>query len=167
MTVKRKAANGELAHSAHRGATRRRRPGRCEEAREAPGDVYIYQLGDHDPSGVGAWEDFTRKVTELAGGGFYDDDRPWLFFERLAVTPRQIMQMQLPTRPTRRSDPRAGRFTGQSVEVDAIRAPVLRQIVEDAITQHIDEDALAATREAERGERDILRRLAEGDFSAE
>jgi hypothetical protein len=127
----------------------------------APGVVFVYQLGDHDPSGVDAWRDFTAKVTRFAAER-YTDTGDWLCFERLAVTEEQIGHLGLPTRPTKRSDSRAAAFRGESVEVDAIRAPVLRQIVEDAITQHVDQDALRVTREAERSEREILRRLAGG-----
>ena len=84
-------------------------------------DVYIYQLGDHDPSGVNAWRSFEATVR-----GFLDDpDDSFLTFERIAVTRRQIEEMGLPTRPTKASDTRARRFHGESVEVDAIPAPEL------------------------------------------
>ena len=54
------------------------------------------------------------------------------------MTEIQIDQFGLPTRPTKQSDSRARGFDGGSVEVDAIPPTVLRQIIEDAITQHID-----------------------------
>jgi hypothetical protein len=123
----------------------------------APGDVYIYQLGDHDPSGLDAWRAFRERVRAFAAG-----ERSRLHFSRLAVTPRQITAWGLPTRPTKRSDTRAAKFAGESVEVDAIRAGRLRQIVRDAIEQHIDQEQLRITREAERAERQILTRLARG-----
>jgi hypothetical protein len=78
--------------------------------------TYVYQLGDHDPSGVGAWQDFQRKVS-----GFIPDAD--VIFERLAVTPYQIATFELPTRPTKATDTRARNFDGGSVEVDAIPAP--------------------------------------------
>jgi len=125
------------------------------------GTTYVYQLGDHDPSGVGAWDDFTRKVTAFIGA-----DRPdiedWVRFERLAVTPEQIAAYGLPTRPTKTKDPRAKGFGGGSVEVDAIRASTLRQIVSDAITQHIDQDAYEVQMIAERSEREIFSRMIGG-----
>jgi hypothetical protein len=65
-------------------------------------DVFIYQLGDHDPSGVDAWRDFRDKVTGFLGGPMGVED---LYFERLAVTPEQIDTMSLPTRPTKGTDP--------------------------------------------------------------
>lgn len=118
----------------------------------------IYQLGDHDPSGVNGWEVFQDRIM-----GFRPDVD--VMFERLAVTPEQIENFELPTRPTKSSDPRSGSFEGESVEVDAIRAPVLRTIVEDAITQWLDQDALALTRAVEREEREGLRMLA-GEWAA-
>ncbi|MDP9460819.1 MAG: hypothetical protein M3Q22_11425, partial [Actinomycetota bacterium] len=70
----------------------------------------LYQLGDHDPSGVDAWRSFAAKVTEFAP----DKD---VTFERLAVTPEQVIAWSLPTRPTKSTDSRAGGFDGGSVEV--------------------------------------------------
>jgi hypothetical protein len=123
---------------------------------DAPGThVYVYQLGDHDPSGVDAWRDFTAKVTRFALERYSDVDE-WLHFERLAVTEQQIAEWGLPTRPTKRTDTRAAGFTGESVEVDAISATTLRHLLEEAITQHIDPQALRVTRLAEASERETL-----------
>jgi hypothetical protein len=123
------------------------------ETIEAAGKpFFVYQLGDHDPSGVDGWRSFVERVR-----GFTDAA---VTFERLAVTPAQIDELGLPTRPTKASDSRARGFLGESVEVDAIPAPVLRALVEGAITQHIDPEALRLTRIAEDSERDVLTRLA-------
>jgi hypothetical protein len=127
----------------------------AESVRRTRWPVYFYQLGDHDPSGVDAWRDFQRKVT-----GFAPDAD--LTFERLAVTQQQITEYALPTRPTKRTDSRAARFVGESVEVDAIPAPILRALVEAAITQHIDPEALRLTRIAEDSERTLLYAMKEG-----
>jgi hypothetical protein len=119
--------------------------------------VYLYQLGDHDPSGVDAWRSFTERVTAFCDDEFYCEPPE---FERLAVTPEQIEELGLPTRPTKQTDTRAAGFDGESVEVDAIPARTLRGIVEDAITQHIDSEQLAQTRLVEAAEKDILLGLA-------
>lgn len=121
--------------------------------------TYVYQLGDHDPSGLGAWRDFQDKVT-----GFLGDAAGRLIgaFERLSVTPEQIEQWQLPTRPTKATDSRARKFAGESVEVDSISPRRLRELVEAAIVQHIDPHALRITEVAENSEREFLRRLSEG-----
>lgn len=115
--------------------------------------TYIYQLGDHDPSGVDSWRSFQERIREFVP----DAD---VVFERLAVTPEQIVELGLPTRPTKKSDSRAKGFVGESVEVDAIAPTILRQIVEDAIVQHIDAEAFRITQIAEESERDVLTRLA-------
>lgn len=126
------------------------------------GTTYVYQLGDHDPSGVGAWADFTAKVSSFIDEGYKDAD--YVVFERLAVTPEQITEWTLPTRPTKRSDPRANGFAGGSVEVDAIPANTLRNLVEQAIAQHVDREQLRLTRIYERSEREIFTRMR-GDLA--
>jgi hypothetical protein len=115
----------------------------------------IYQLGDHDPSGVSAWEHTRRRLAEFA-------PRVEFEFERLAITPEQIIEHRLPTRPTKQSDSRAKTFDGDSVEVDALPSPVLRDLVRNAIEQWIDPEALRLTKVAEASEREVLTRIAEG-----
>lgn len=114
----------------------------------------IYQLGDHDPSGVSAWEHIQRKLREFV------PDTIDLVFERLAVTPEQIEEYDLPTRPTKQTDTRAAAFEGESVEVDAMSSLVLRDLVRDAIEYYIDDNALEITKVAERSEREILERMS-------
>lgn len=123
--------------------------------------TYVYQLGDHDPSGLDAWRDFQRKVKDfLADGAHSEIGRRFAIFERLAVTEQQIADLELPTRPTKTTDTRAKNFTGGSVEVDAIPAPILRELIQDAITQHIDSESHRLTRIAEDSEREVLQRIA-------
>jgi hypothetical protein len=150
--------------------------------------AFVYQLGDHDPSGVGAWTDFQRKVAGFIPSAevHFDDsgERDWrdvfeyklgmftadadadVTFERLAATPEQIIGLDLPTRPTKASDTRARNFVGGSVEVDAIPAPILRDIVRDAIEQLIDPDALNRIEIAEESERSLLFDLAGREWSS-
>jgi hypothetical protein len=117
--------------------------------------VVIYQLGDHDPSGLAAWQHVQTKLREFAP----DVD---IEFERLAVREHQIAAYDLPTRPTKITDSRAKNFVGESVEVDAIPSRHLRRIVESAINSWIDDDALAATRTVEAKELEGLRAMAAG-----
>jgi hypothetical protein len=106
----------------------------------------IVQLGDHDPSGVGAWEDFQKKLR-----GFAPDAS--IEFVRLAVTEEQIEIYDLPTRPTKRSDSRSNNWVGGSVEVDAIPAGELRALLDEFLAQFHDPaelERLAAVEAAER-----------------
>lgn len=109
----------------------------------------IYQLGDHDPSGVAAWEHVQIKLREFA-------PQVEFTFHRLAVTEEQIVELDLPTRPTKASDSRSRGFAGQSVEVDAISPSTLKTIVEDAIVAHIDPRAWQLSRFYEDQERQGL-----------
>lgn len=115
----------------------------------------IYQLGDHDPSGVAAWEHIQRRLREFA-------PEVEISFRRIAVTEEQIFTLSLPTRPTKATDSRAKNFTGESVEVDAIPTAVLRNLVELAIEQHIDPIALKTTKLFEAEERAGLEAMAPG-----
>jgi hypothetical protein len=62
----------------------------------------------------------------------------------LAVTPEQIEEWNLPSRPTKMSDSRSAKFVAehgdQSVELDAIRPDVLRDLVDTAIRSHWTND---------------------------
>jgi hypothetical protein len=106
----------------------------------------IYYVGDHDPSG----HDMERVLERELRSGV---EVP-LTFIRIAVTPAQIANLALPTRPTKTTDSRSKKWTGgQSVEVDAIPPGILRQLLTDAIESHVDQDQLARLRQTEDEER--------------
>jgi hypothetical protein len=116
-------------------------------------ESFIYYLGDRDPSGV----DIPRNVEERLREFAPDAD---LTFEVIAVTDHQVDAWELPTRPTKRTDTRARKFGDrESVELDAVPAPVLRDLVRAYIEGHIDEHELAVVRAAEASEREILGRI--------
>jgi hypothetical protein len=115
--------------------------------------AYIYHLGDYDPSGVNAAEKIKETLRELAPDAE-------IHFERIAVTPEQIADWDLPTRPTKASDTRAKTFgSSLSVELDAIEPNQLRALVQEAIEQHLPPAQFAALKAAEQSERDIIMRL--------
>ncbi len=121
--------------------------------------AYVYHLGDWDPSGQDAADHIERKLREYASGSE-------IHFEKLAVTARQITEWHLPTRPTKASDSRSKRWTGDSVELDAIPPDHLRRLVRDAIERHITPDRMAVIEVAEQSERKaaeiFIRRLNGG-----
>jgi hypothetical protein len=122
-------------------------------ALEAGKDAYIYNLGDHDPSGCNAWE----KVAEELKG--FADHPGRVHFDRAAVTPDQIREMDLPTRPTKKSDSRSAGFEGRSVELDAIPPDVLRGIIRDTVEAHIPPHVRRMHEQVEEQERETLRDL--------
>jgi hypothetical protein len=115
--------------------------------------VYVYHLGDFDPSGVNAAEAIEATLREFAPDAE-------IHFERLAVTPDQIALWNLPTRPTKTSESRAKKFGPVSVELDAIEPHMLRDLVRVAIEQHLLPEQLRVLKAAEASERELLRELA-------
>ncbi|MEP6538943.1 MAG: hypothetical protein ABJF23_26645 [Bryobacteraceae bacterium] len=117
--------------------------------------TYLYYFGDFDPSGL----DITRSV-EADIRTFAPNAE--IHFERVAVTKEQITDLNLPTRPTKKTDSRSRNFDGgESVEVDAISPAALRKLVEACIVPHIDRDVLAGLERVEKDERDILESIIE------
>jgi hypothetical protein len=123
------------------------------KAIEASGKpAFLYYVGDHDPSGGVIWKNVQTKIQRYAPSAD-------VTFELLAVTPEQIRQYALPTRPTKREhNMHAKEFKGRSVEVDALPVEVLQRLVRKAIEQHIDQRQLAITQAIEQSERGILQR---------
>lgn len=116
---------------------------------------HLYYFGDRDPSGVDIPRFVEQQIRELA-------PRVDLTFDVVAVTAPQITTMRLPTRPTKKADPRSRNFKGQSVEVDAIEPNALRDLCRRCIESHIDSDALRQTRHVEQRERETLAKLSAG-----
>jgi hypothetical protein len=112
----------------------------------------IYHCGDFDPSGVNAAEKIEETLRELAP----DAD---ISFERIAVTPEQIEEWDLPTRPTKTTDTRSKGFGEVSVELDAIDPNQLRELVQTTIEQHLPADEYEVLKVAEQSERELLTSL--------
>jgi hypothetical protein len=116
--------------------------------------AYIFHFGDYDPSGQDAARDIEAKLRRYA-------PEAEIHFERVAVTPEQIEEWNLPTRPTKTKDTRAKKFgSATPVELDAIPARQLRQLVRDRIERHIDQRQLDILKAAEESERALLRMFA-------
>lgn len=122
---------------------------------EAGNTVFVYNFGDHDPSGVDAWDKLQEDLRDWVR------DPTSVRFERIAVTPEQIQRWDLPSRMTKKSDPRSKNFQGRSVELDAIPPDRLKLLVERCVTRHISERQLEQIRKIEREEERTLRQIAE------
>jgi hypothetical protein len=115
--------------------------------------VFIGYFGDHDPNG----RDIDRVIER--------DLREWapsvdLTFERVAVTREQIVELSLPTRPTKKSDTRSKNFQGDSVELDAIPPETLRDLARTYIMRHVDPAELEAKRMLQWKHQTALQRFA-------
>jgi hypothetical protein len=131
-----------------------------EAIKEHGKPAHIGHLGDWDPSGQDAAAHIERKLRQFAPG-------VPIYFERLAVTKRQILQLELPTRPTKKTDSRAKKWQGDSVELDAISPTTLRTIVREFIERHIAPEQLAVIEAAEESEREVWLQAFAAGFGAE
>jgi hypothetical protein len=117
----------------------------------------IFHFGDYDPSGQDAIATVQRDLPLLAPNtanrGFE--------FTIVAVTPEQIVNLGLPTRPTKRTDTRSGNFGNESVELDAIEPNELRQMVTDTLAGCFPPGAREANEARQEAEREEIRRLLE------
>ena len=117
-----------------------------EEATRAGKEVFIYQFGDHDPTGCLIPRHIERQINKWCEEE--DCARPTV--NRVALTEAQIKQYRLPTRPTKRvGNPHAREFKGESVELDALPSGTLRDLVGECIGRHISEHQLEILRAAE------------------
>lgn len=115
----------------------------------------IYHLGDFDPSGVNAGEKIEETLRDLAPDAA-------IHFERIAVTPRQLVDWDLPSRPTKTSDSRSKGFGARSVELDAIEPARLRRLVQDAIEVFMPARQLEVLLAAEESERELIASFVRG-----
>jgi hypothetical protein len=122
-------------------------------AAEAGKYAYIYQFGDHDPSGVLIPQAIENRLIELCDKlGCFPPD-----VERIALTEEQIEAFNLPSRPTKRKgNTHAMEFEGDSTELDALPSAELRNMVRECIERHISPASLEALREAESSERQLI-----------
>jgi hypothetical protein len=108
--------------------------GEAELIKDETRPVFVYLLGDFDPSGVNAHEEIERALREMAP----DVD---FTFKRIGVTLEQ--SLKLPNRPTKGKDSRAKEWIRKKIrscELDAIEPKKLRKMVEDAINIHMPKD---------------------------
>lgn len=122
-------------------------------------DIYIFYLGDHDPSG----EDMVRDIEQRLNTFTYET-LP-IHVEKLALTTAQVQQYNPPPNPTKLTDSRAGKYVeehgDESWEVDALDPATLQQIISTAFEKIIDMELMDEIKEREELDKEKLRELAE------
>ncbi len=117
------------------------------------GATIVFYVGDYDPAGVLIDRSIEQGLREHLNPGVV------LRFERVAITPEQIVAYDLPTKPRKTTDRRA-LHTERTVEAEAMPAGMMRQLLRDRIEALLPEGLLASVKLAEKSERDILRTFA-------
>ncbi len=114
---------------------------------------YILYLGDHDPSGLFMDEDIKKRLVEFG-------IQPKI--KRIGITKKQIEEYRLPSNPLKEKDPRKDRYireTGAetSWEVDALKPPVLHQLIQENVESLIDVGLFKEQIEKEKQDKDKLK----------
>jgi len=129
-----------------------------QELRLVEKPIHIYYYGDHDPSGWAVSQAIEAELRDHLG------DR--LHFTRVGLTPEQIADYRLPTRPPKKGDTRNAAFVeafgkADCVELDALPPNILTEWVRGTIEQHIDWNTWNATLRGEEAQRDSLEHFRE------
>jgi hypothetical protein len=131
----------------------------AESINEATGNglwcpANVIYLGDYDPAGV-----LIDKKVEEELRTHLDPDVDLRFY-RIAITPEQIEEMDLPTKPRKVGERRA-QHVQETVEAEAMPAREMRQLLRLWIEAFLPPGALAAAKVAEESERAQITWLAD------
>lgn len=110
-------------------------------------------IGDYDPAGVlidqSLHEELALHLLNVP-----------LEFRRIAITPKQIAEFDLPTKPRKKGDKRS-QHVRETVEAEAMPANLLRELVRSEIQDYLPGHALEVTQIAEQSERRHLINVAD------
>ena len=120
-----------------------------KETSSVPSVLYI---GDHDPAGLDIEESVRTKLETFYGRT--------LLWDRVGVTWSQAEALDLPGTPLKTAGRRKPYPFPLAVQAEALPAPLLRELLDDAIAWHVDQDELDVLLAAEESEREILHRMA-------
>lgn len=125
--------------------------------------VVLY-VGDHDPAGLDIEEAARTKLARFYGDGFEaaggQRKNARIDWHRVGVTWEQVERLDLPGTAPKVKNRRKPYPFAMSVEAEALPAALLRELLDEAITNYVDHDKLEVLMEAEESERTILHRMA-------
>jgi hypothetical protein len=136
--------------------------------------IFVYYLGDHDPSGRNAEEELKERVHQHVvdlmcemKSSEIDAHYHAAYFsmERLAIHGTDITPFNLPPLKVKSSDSRASGFRkkygNRCVELDALPVVELRRRIQDAVEEHIDMESWERAKVAEEAESKCIMNFAD------
>lgn len=123
-------------------------------AEEDAKETIIFQLGDHDPSGI----DMTRDI----------QDRLNMFgstvrVNRIALNMDQVDEYNPPSNPAKLTDSRCGgymdRFGDESWELDALDPHILTELIKTSVAGFTDPDKIETKEYEQEEQREILQKI--------
>lgn len=107
--------------------------------------IILLYFGDFDPSGMDIERTIKENVQRL--GCAVD-------IKRIALNKEQVLSMNLPGAPAKSTDTRTAKWNGgRVVELDAIEPNTLKQMCEQAINEHFNQDRFCMLKQREKQER--------------
>lgn len=138
--------------------------GIAERALDRLVPTVLLHVGDLDPSGESIFEAMAADAA-----AFVETDRliQTLSIEpvRIALTPDQVVEHDLPTAPAKATDGRSASWEGGTCQLEALPPDLLAEIVEDAICDYTDFYRRDQEIDAEREDVAELRGLMPGEAS--
>ena len=131
------------------------------EPKDEPKDAIIIHLGDHDPSGI----DMSRDIEERLKMFIEVDSSIDAYFtlERIALTRDQVNHYNLPPNPAKSTDTRFMNYViehgRESWELDALDPEVIVSLINNAISNHTDEDKYIKAARKEKKMRENIKKL--------
>jgi hypothetical protein len=119
----------------------------ADDIEQAAKPAMLYLLVDYDDKGRSIIRSAVERIQRYAPKA----DISW---EVLAITEQQIKQYNLPTRPEKKDASR------NAVELDALPPNILRELIRNAIGQHVPEHELRILEAAEKSERSLGMQIA-------
>lgn len=120
----------------------------------------VLHIGDFDPSGEGLYETLRDDVSEMV---WHTAARDLLVVERMALTEEQVLEMEVETAPPKPLDSRSRGFVARHPEIvrelgtenitaqlEALKPPELKELIGNALSEHIDRDAYQAVLDEEK-----------------
>ena len=109
--------------------------------------VHVIYCGDYDPAGL--------MIDVALGRELRTHTKTPVQFERIAINESQIAEYDLPTKPRKASETRVPGIL-ETVEAEALPAPILRSLVREAIERHLEPDAINYAERMEESGRQFL-----------
>ncbi len=120
----------------------------------------ILHIGDHDPSGVHVFRNLKADVCAFLETATDEDPAEMVVFERLAITPAQVLEYGFPTAIAKAKDNRSFEGIGDdptaTAQLEALPPDVLQTVLVEGIRRYFDQDIATEVVRQEDADRDRL-----------
>lgn len=125
-------------------------------------EAVVIHLGDHDPSGIDMSRDIEDRLVEFIG---HETDASQFTMRRVALTMRQINDLNPPPNPAKATDARFAsyqeRYGDESWELDALPPTFIDALITETVESYMDHDAMARVRARETRDLASLEKLSD------